>query len=173
MRMLQVAAVGLIGFVAIACAPEPGQPQLPTQPTPVATQPQTPPPPPPPLSARRIELGSVIRDELRNGPLNAGCPSEQNVVIPCRNFEVVAPGDGILRVEVDWVPQGGAETVALTIAGVKTTPDYSVNKKVGTHRVLAGATYGISVVYFPSHFDFIVLGPDLIGAFTLKATFER
>ncbi len=136
MRMLPFAGVGLIALAALGCGPDAGGRQLATQPSPAATQPPPQPPPLPPPSARRIELGSVIRDELRNGPLNAGCPAEYNVVIPCRNFEVVAPGDGILWVEVDWVPQPGAEAVTLIIAGVKPNPEYMANKKVGTHRVL-------------------------------------
>lgn len=86
---------------------------------------------------------------------------------------MVAPGDGMLRVEVNWVPEKGAEGVALLIAGVRPHSDTILSQKVIAQRVLAGGTYGITVVYNPSHFDFIVLGPNLIGRFALKATFEK
>jgi hypothetical protein len=140
MRILQFAGLALIAVAAVACAPEPGARPLPTQPQPVATQPPPPPPPAPAPGARRIELASLVSDQLRNGPMNTGCATEHDIVIPCRNFEVVAPGDGVLRVEVDWVPQPGAEAVSLVVGGVKLTPELMANKKVATQRVLGGAT---------------------------------
>jgi hypothetical protein len=172
MRILQLAGFALIGFCSVGCAPDSGTRQLPTRPEPIATQPPLPPPAPPP-GARRIELGSVVSDALRNGPMNSDCPADQGIFIPCRNFQVVAPADGVLRVELGWVPQPGAESATLIVGGIKLTPEFVPNNKVATQRVLAGATYGITVLYAASHFDYIVLGPDLIGEFTLKAQFER
>lgn len=174
MRVSLTVACGLIGLAALACSREPGP--LPAQPAPVVTQPQPPPPPPPPQAgARRIELGSGVREQLTVSAGPAGCPATgyPGVFLPCRHFEVVTPRNGILRVQLDWMPQPGAEAVALMLAGVDVPQaSYYVNPQIRTHRVLAGATYGISVVYWPSHYDYLFLGPDLIGEFRLETRFE-
>lgn len=52
-------------------------------------------------------------------------------------------------------------------------PRSCVNPQIGRRRVLAGATYGITVAYCSSHWEYIFWGPDLMGEFTLKATFVR
>ena len=93
-------------------------------------------------------------------------------LMPCRHFEVVAPGDGVLRVFVVFVPNDGAEGVELIVAGVAQDNRANFYAPVGTHRVLAGATYGMTVAYNPSHYEYVVLGPDRIGEFTLRTTFE-
>lgn len=173
MRVPLTIVGGLIGLAALACSRESGP--LPAQPAPVLTQPQPPPqPPPPPPGASRIELGSIVREQLTVSAVPADCPatSVPGLLLPCRHFEVVAPRDGVLRVELDWIPQPGAEAAALLVAGVD-APDvsYYLNPQIRTQRVLAGATYAIRVVYWPSHFDYL-LGPDLIGEFSLEAKFE-
>ena len=93
--------------------------------------------------------------------------------MPCRHFEVVAPGDGILRVNVVWTPNIGAEGVNVILAGVSQSNPFNWNAPVGSHRVLAGTTYGITVVYHPSHYEYVsFLAPDRIGEFTLTTSFE-
>jgi hypothetical protein len=175
MKIRLIVAGALIGIAPLACAPDPGS--VPTQPTPVITQPPPQPPPPPPPGARRIELGSEVREQLTVSSAPAGCPATQHYsdyFMPCRHFEVVAPADGTLRVTLDWFPEPGAEAVALILAGGDhPRTNYGENPQVETHRVLAGATYGISIVYWPTHYDHVFLGPDLIGAFRLKATFQQ
>jgi hypothetical protein len=174
MRVSLTIVGGLIGLAALACSRDSGP--LAAQPAPVVTQPQPPhpPQPPPPPGARRIELGSMVRGQLTVSEVPAGCPatSVPGLLVPCRHFEVVAPRDGVLRVQLDWIPQPGAEAAALLVAGVDAPhASYYVNPQARTQRVLAGTRYGVSVVYWPSHFDYL-LGPDLIGEFRLEATFE-
>jgi hypothetical protein len=86
-------------------------------------------------------------------------------MMPCRHFEVLAPGDGVLFVEVVWSPEPGAEGVALIIAGV------TQRLLLGGHRVLAGAAYGITVVYSPSHTEYLEYSRP-VGEFSIKTTFE-
>ena len=165
---------GLIGFSALACAADPKSPTQPSA-TVVPTQPPPGQPPPAPPGARRIEPGSVVHDQLTASSVPAGCPATAypDVSLPCRHFEVVAPANGILRVQLDWTPEPGAEAAALILAGVDVPHiNYYLDPQIRTHRIIAGATYGISVVYWPSHYDWVIHGPDLIGEFRLKATFE-
>jgi hypothetical protein len=173
MRVSLTIVGGLIGLAALACSPESGS--LATQPAAVVSQPQLPPQPPSPSPvARRIELGSIVREQLTVSAVPAGCPATNvhGLLLPCRQFEVVAPRDGMLRVQLDWIPQPGAEAAALLVAGVDAPHvTYYVNPQIRTQRVLAGATYGITVLYWPSHYDYL-LGPDLIGEFRLEAKFE-
>lgn len=176
MTIRLIFAGGLIGFAALACAADPGG--LPTQPATVVAQPQPPPEPPPPAQpgVRLIELGSIVRGQLTRSAVPAGCPATTypNFLMPCRRFEVVAPSDGTLRVELDWVPQPGAEAAALIVADVDVPhTNYYLNPQIRTHRIVAGVTYEITVVYWPSHYDYVFLGPDLIGEFELEATFEQ
>lgn len=178
MKVGQLAAVAVIAFAGLACSSDSRERQLPTQPTPptpTTTEPRPEPPPPAPPGARRIEVGAVTSDVLTNSRVPAGCPPTDDypgMLIPCRHFEVVAPADGILRVEVVFTPHPGAEGVRLLVAGVNHRDFNNLNAPVGSHRILSGHTYGISVVYDPSHYDYLFLGPDRIGEFTLKATFE-
>jgi hypothetical protein len=96
------------------------------------------------------------------------------VLLPCRHFEVVAPADGVLRVSVEWNPRSGAEAVMLIVAGLPNPgARVGVNPQIATHRVLAGATYGITLAYWPSHFDYLLWDTDLIGEFKLEARVER
>jgi hypothetical protein len=169
--MRSIIASGLIGFAGLACV------AVPTQPAPVVNQSQPSPEPPPPTTpgARAIEPGSVIHDQLTVSAVPAGCPATHfpDVVMPCRHFQVVAPSDGLLRVELEWFPRPGAEVVALIVAGADVPHiNYYRNPQLRTHRVISGATYGISVVYWPSHYDYLFLGSDLIGEFRLAARFE-
>ena len=175
MTLIQVAVAGALGLASLACGLESSPP---TQPTPAATEPRPDPPPPVPPGARRIEVGVATSDELTNyPPPPAGCPplglaTYPDAMMPCRHFEVLAPGDGILRVEVSWRPADGAEGLELIVAGVTQDNRLIWYAPVGTHRVLARAAYGITVVYDPTHYDYVVQGPNRIGEFTIKVTFE-
>jgi hypothetical protein len=173
MRVSLTIVGGLIGLAALACSRESGS--LATQPSAVVPQPQPPPQPPPPSpGARRIELGSIVREQLTVSAVPADCPATSipGLLLPCRHFEVVAPSDGVLRVQLDWTPQPGAEAAALLVAGVEAPHvSYYANPQTRTQRVVAGAPYRISVVYWPSHYDYL-LGPDILGEFRLEAKFE-
>ena len=175
MRTRYAIAVGVLGFTALACAPDSDAVRPPTQPSPTIAEPRPGPPPAPQPGARRIEVGALTSDVLRNWPVPAGCPvlnAYPDMLMPCSHFEVVAPGDGILGVEVVFTPNDGAEGVGLIVAGINQDNRANFYAPVGTHRVVAGATYGITVVYQPSHYDYVFLGPELIGTLTLKSSFE-
>ena len=173
MKMFYVAAIGLIGLTALGCACE--SPLAPLPPPAPNLEPRPDPPPASPPGALRIEVGAVTSDWLLNWPLPLTCPIDANAAegrMPCRVFEVVAPGDGVLRVEALFVANYGAETgVRLNIAGVDQPFNYFNQPTTGTHRVLAGATYGITVVYAPSHYDYLWDGPQLIGELKMTPTF--
>jgi hypothetical protein len=173
MKLLYVAAVGTLGFATLACSES--VEHVPTQPTVAAAEPRPEPPPQPPPDARRIELGTVTTDVLPNRDGLAGCPPLEaypNSRMPCRHFEVVASGDGILHVGVVFTPNQGAEGVSLVVAGIAQDNRGNFYAPVGSHRVLAGATYGMTVIYDPSHYEYLFVGPDPIGEFTIRATIE-
>ena len=171
--MLHVAAVGFIGLAALGCASD--QPATAPSPPSAALEPRPDPPPPAPPGALRIEVGAVTTDRLVVYPLPVGCPSNPGApdgMMPCRHFEVVAPGDGVLDMEVLFIEDPDAEPmVRLIIAGAD-HPTNTFNRTVGSHRVLAGATYGITVVYAPTHSDYLWFGHNLIGELTLKPRFQ-
>lgn len=67
--------------------------------------------------------------------------------------------------EVVWSPEPGAEDIALIVAGV------THRLPLGAHRVLAGVAYGITVVYSPSHTEYLEYSRR-VGEFSIKTTFE-
>ena len=174
MSIYRAACLVFIGLTGLACSTgDPSERQLPTQPTPVATEPAPFPPPPPP-GAQRIAVGERIVGELSLDPsVPASCPQNnpENGPLPCRHFEVVAPAAGVLGLEVTWqstYPDGG---IGLTVAGVQHTLPH-IFLQVANHRVIAGATYGITVGWYPSHSDHGWGGGAALGKFTLTTKMQ-
>jgi len=173
MKMFRAACIALIGVVGLACANER---QFPTAPAPpVVSLPPPPLPPPPAPGARRIAVGEVIVDQLSLVVGDASCPGTQpghinNVPLPCHHFEVVVPADGVLRVEARWRRSYPDGAVWLIVAGVENTPH--IELQVANHRVIAGATYGITVAWSPSHLDYYWGDGRPLGEFTLTTKLE-
>jgi hypothetical protein len=175
--MFRAACVALISVAGLACSGDTRERQFPTAPPPVVSLPPPPAPPPPPPGARRIAIGDVIVEELFLVPGPAGCPGTRpdnidNIPLPCRHFEVVVPADGVLRIEVKWrrsYPDGGPW---LIFAGVENTPHSVSELQVANHRVSAGATYGITVAWSPSHLDYNWGDGRALGEFSMTTKME-
>ena len=174
MSIYRAVYIVLIGLTVLACsAGDPGERQFPTQPAPVVTPPPPLPPPPPP-GARRIAVGERVVGELSLDPsVPASCPENNPVTgpLPCRHFEVVVPASGVLGVEVTWQSSFPDGAIGLIVADVQQTLPH-VFLQVATHRVIAGATYGITVGWYPSHSEHNWGGGAALGKFTLTTKMQ-
>jgi hypothetical protein len=167
-RLLALVALVLFALTGLACSTgDPGERQFLAQPTAIPAEPPPFPPPPPP-GAERIALGERIVGELALDPsVPASCPKNDPYgPFPCRHFEVVAPAPGVLGVEATWQSTYLDGGIGLTVAGVQQTLPH-LFLQVATHRVIAGATYGITVRWAPSHNDHNWGGGQTLGKFTL------
>ena len=173
MNIHRAACLGFVGLIGLSCSMGgPGEGQFPTEPAPVVTPPPL--PPPPPLGAQRIAVGQKIVDELSSPPsVPATCPEDNPVTgpLPCRHFEVVAPAAGVLAVEFTWESSFPDGTIGVIVAGVQ-QPLRHAFLQVANHRVVAGATYGITVFWYPSHSDHDWGGGAALGKFTLTTKMQ-
>ena len=72
--------------------------------------------------------------------------------------------------EARWRRSYPDGAVWLIVAGVENTPH--IELQVANHRVIAGATYGITVAWSPSHLDYYWGDGRPLGEFTLTTKLE-